>query len=656
MTLETLSRPSPVGEPKPITLGTTQFDSTERIGSTLKLPNGKEITLKKAPKEIMGQRELLSALIEAGTSGISPLEFYGKTSNNASRNLETRVKRLRKKLHLVGYNIRGNSDDVKGVVYTLKEKKPPLILPNGKTLSVAEGHLGSVNQYDVLKLLIERGEEGIYVTDFYSGNTNTTHRNLEAILLKIRSQLSSHEYSVSGKKNENGITNFKLKKIDNGNIVNLPTGEKIKIKANMRREVLGLLVERGEKGIAIEDVYGNDSKSETNLENLINDLRKDIKSSNFHIRGFRDKNDILRFALINNESLKVTLPNGDIVDPLPNKQNQILGLFAEVDLPISTELLIERFTEGASSNRKKNISTNIQRINQALGNRAQIKLATIKRLGNYNSAYYLELKNNPDKQYLEYADSYLHERIQMIQDLLNSHTKGHFKFIDKVNKKLIKELEEIQKELDLRKRIEERLKKGKEWYQNQARYEINNKDLQEIKEEIFPQIVTLTRIRYQYDKRGLSSEALDRAGLEALEKAKLRFDPKSGLSFEEYADFWIRGAMGNMLLYNSPEVPKVEPHGLALPDEAVKNFKEAFAIAIVDLSNRRRYPENFITPYESRALDIMRGITGKNSGSSEDVAYEFDSSIQWAERLVRTGMEKLMNSSHAPTLAKYLSS
>ena len=452
-------------------------------------------------------------------------------------------------------------------------------------------------------------------------------------------------------------SNPRYEMVDDAALV-LPNGTRVQIRGHKQKEILRLFIENFNKDITNNDAYPN-ANSKGNLPNKVRQLRK-ILPKEYKITSKTDVEGVTHYRL-GEDSSKVKLPNGEVIEGLTQHEHAVLSFFINYNLPIYMKQLTDHFYPDVNYNvARSRIRVRIQNLKKVLSSGdADIVLAT--KYHTPNAAYIFSTKETDEKTDYPFAkadDQFINLKIEQTTNLLEAQ-KGNraLTLTDEVNEKLNTELQQLKDEMTLRKKIEERLKKGKEWYQNQARHEINNKDLPEIKEEIeYPSIVTLTRIRYRYNGRGLPSEVLDKAGQEALEKAKERFNPENGFSLEEYAEFWIRGAMGNMLLYNSPEAPETERHGLALPDDSIKSFKKDFTIALVDLSSRRRYPENFLSSYESRALDIRFGITGKNPGSSEDVAYEFDSSIPWADRLAKSAIEKIKNSPHAPILAKYFSS
>ena len=442
----------------------------------------------------------------------------------------------------------------------------------------------------------------------------------------------------------------------------LPNGKPIDFPSTKQQEIFEELAKRFDmqRGLDPAEIYPNAERglAERNLDSIVVSMRKHINDPDYAIASDRDETGRLTYFLRDKRvEDKFTLPNGLTITGLTQQKKAIVQFLASGGI-IFMQDLASTLKPGVSYKKaRERIRTEIYGLRKLLaGVNMDIKLATTGQ--KINPAYILLetfSANNPTP-FAKSNDAYIKQRIDKITTLLEAQQNDKpLTLTDEVNAQLNNELQQLRKEVKIRRLIEEKKRaKIEEW--NRKQNGPKKDDFVDEPENEYEPIVRFTRIRYLFSDKGLPNKVLDEAGQEAFEKAKENFNPENGFSFEEYAEFWIRGAMGNMLLYNSPEAPETEHHGFALPNESITGFKKDFTIALVDLSSRRRYPKNFITPYESRALDIMRGITGKNPGSSEDVAYEFDSSIQWAERLVRTGMEKLMNSSHAPTLAKYLSS
>lgn len=642
MTIETAIRP-PVAELQPaIDTMPTNLTPREKIILTSLNENGGRI-----------QRSVL----------LQNLFPEGNTARTAG---ERAIHTLRRKLKPFGKTVKyGGAKNPEYEIVEIGE----IELPNGNHITI-EGR----KQRDALSLLVSRAESGISTIDLYGNNGSKREAGLEWLVIELRKQISEHNYSILGHKEEGMTTRYFLHennpekaedKLFEDHKVTLPNGTIIGIRGGKQREVLQLLIAQLNADITARDAYPkgeNDGKnyerSEGNLFRIVKELRKKIPKD-YIITAKTDEEGITHYRFIEDAS-KTTLPNGKVVEGLTQHEHAVLSYFANENLPIYMKTLTDNFYPGIDySVARSRIRVRIQDLKKALSpHNAELRLAT--KFHTPNSAYYLAINNMGKKNsapFLEISDTEIKQRINKITGLLEAqNTDKSLTLTDEVNDKLNSELYKLKEEEALRRLIEERKKaKIEEWKRKQNKS--REKGLvEQVPENEYDPIVRFTRIRYLFSNKGLPNKVLDEAGQEALEKAKENFNPENGFSFEEYADFWIRGAMGNMLLYNSPEAPETEYHGLALPDESITSFKKDFAIALVDLSSRRRYPENFITPYESRALDIMRGITGKNPGSSEDVAYEFDSSIQWAERLGKTGMEKLQNSLHAPTLAKYFSS
>jgi len=447
--------------------------------------------------------------------------------------------------------------------------------------------------------------------------------------------------------------------------VRLPDGSSIWVKGLKRQQILKGLIEAGETGINPLDYYPNTSDPKTaelNVENHVTRLKRQLSEEQTIILR-RTVDGFARFIFTSTEELgKSVLPNGEIVNNLTPQSKELLQHLIDTNLPAYMADLAQSLKPKVEFvNAKKALKEEFYRINKSLnGTGTKIKRAT--KYHTPNPAYYLAMDNAEEKissPLIKADDAYINQRIDKITNLLEAQRNNKpITLTDEINTELHNELQQLEEEMELRRRIEEEKRaKIREWNKNQHRP--NNKAGKpklELEHEVkHPASVKQTRVQYHYDGKGLTNEILDNAGYRALEEARKRYDEASGVSFERYAEFWIRGAMGNMLLYNSPEAPQANEKLPIQAPESIAQFRESVAIALIDLSNPKKYSRDTITPDESRALDIMLGITGKNPGSSEDVAYELDSSIPWAERLARTGMEKLINSLHAPTLAKYFS-
>jgi len=444
--------------------------------------------------------------------------------------------------------------------------------------------------------------------------------------------------------------------------VKLPDGSSIWVKGLKRQHILKGLIEAGEIGINPLDYYPNASGpkiAELNVENHVTRLKRQLPEQQTIILR-RTTDGFARFIFTSTESLgKATLPNGEIVNNLTPQGKELLQHLTNTNLPAYMTDLAQSFKPKAEfANAKKALKEEFYRINKSLnGTGAKIKRAT--KYHTPNPAYYLAMNNAEEKTsspFIKTDDTYINQRIDKITNLLETQQNNKpLTLTDEINAQLNDELQQLREEAEIRRRIEaEKKRKIEEWKQL-GRYEKRN-DYSDLETEAeHPASVRQIRIKYHFDKKGITNEILDNAGYRALEEARKKYNEASGVNFERYAEFWIRGAMGNMLLYNSIEAPetneKIPLKNLALVDE----FKEKFAIAIIDLSSKKRDSSASITPDESRALDILFGITGKNPGNIDDISYELNCSKQWANRLVQTGVQKITTSNHTPTLARYFS-
>lgn len=449
--------------------------------------------------------------------------------------------------------------------------------------------------------------------------------------------------------------------VDDDRAITLPNGNTVKIIGDKQRDVLRLLISQAGGEITANDAYPdgkNYERSEGNLSRIIKVLRKKIPKD-YVITSKTDEEEVTHYRFIEDTS-KATLPNGKIIKGITQHEHAVLSYFIDENLPVYMQTLTDRFYPGVDYEvARSRIRVRIQDLKKALApSGAELKLVT--KYHTPNSAYQL-VAEGPTKTgvhpFTKAGDEYIQGQIDKITALLEAQMSSKsLALADETTSQLATKLQQLKEEVEMRKHIEEEKRRRiEEWKRKQARLSERNALPEPKTETECPAQVKLTRLKYRYDGKGLTNEILDNAGYLALEEARKRFDPKSGVSFENYAEFWIRGTMGNMILHNSPEAPQTNKKLPIQGPEAIDQFRGILAIALIDLSNSKRYPTNAITPDESRALDIMLGVTGKNPGSIDDVTYEFDCSIQWAERLMRCAITKVKDSSHAPALARYLS-
>jgi len=443
--------------------------------------------------------------------------------------------------------------------------------------------------------------------------------------------------------------------------VELPNGKKVKINGKKRSSILNKLIDKGNEGISPLEIYPNARSPLTATQNLelhATRLNRQLPDG-YKIVLRRNRDKAAKFILTNKKTLdKLTLPNGNIAEGLTPQGKELLQYLTNINLPVYMSELSKKFKPNSQYFlARKAIQVEFSRINKQLDGTGVI-IKKVNRYKSPNPAYGLEIKNAEQKSEFPYknmSDSFLDSSLERIKNIFDDNNKLHT-LTNETYEDIGNKYQLLLDEKGLRQKIIERKARNAQWFRDQDK--IENSNFEEQPDRKISTIVYLTRIRYLFSNRGLSDEILELVGQNAFEAAEKKFIAEKNVSFESYAEFAIRGAMGNLLLFNDTKKTDYKKRPLlphASPD-LIEAFKRDLTYAIVDLSNRRKYPNRFLSSSESRALDIILGITGENSGTNEDVAYELDTTVQWAERLGKTAIEKLKNSPHALTLAKYFSS
>lgn len=508
--------------------------------------------------------------------------------------------------------------------------------------------------------------ESTVLLEKFSLHPSDKPRSDERIIRTLSQKLELYQKAIRYKRNEEGRLICTLAEIGP---IKFPDGTPIDIRGETRREIVRQLLLHQDDGLEARHTHGeNTPKLERNLTREIVYIRKIIapQAPQYSIVGKMKDDEVMRFYLKGIEKKEVSLPNGIEIQGLPTKERAILMHFMNINLPLYMEQLVDVFSPGEELKKAKlNIVPSLSRINKALGENGKIVRVT-KRLGT-NPAYRLnfaednlpKLQGLPTHPLSSQEVKQIYERKRKIFKLLQDQKIGKLPaLIDEENEALEQELIFLDNKIQASKRLEKRENDDeenfllKEWEES-----VEGKFINEMMETPYSSLISQIRIQYYDTEAENINQQLDKVGLLALQDAAEKFDEIWEIPFDDYARFQIRGAMGNILLHNSPEAPqRDDPETHLPPISNLEEFKKIATIAIVGLSTSKLHDSNAITPDESRILDILLGITGKNPAGNEDAEYEMDVSEQWVKRKFSSGLRKLANSSYGPALANFLHS
>lgn len=379
-----------------------------------------------------------------------------------------------------------------------------------------------------------------------------------------------------------------------------PNGEVAQIRGEKQKSILKSILSHPLRRITYVDEYP-DTKSpmqgEANLFKNIKEIRKKLPTE-YAITSQTNDEGVVEYTF---EETTFTLPSGIIIKGLTPQTRSVLNYLVRAEGSVDMEELTSYLKPGVEYKKARStIRQEVYKLRRILtAHQAGIKLASE---GESPNASYQFFEATPQKTPKPKRRKYEQQQGNTLQKI----------------RQLKREYEREEESM------EEKLMADSHSY-----------------------LIDRVRSLHRYDGRGVPEETLTAAGYKSLETARQKFNPKWNIPFEDFAMFWIRGAMGNEILSRLQvrQIPTDEGSKL-------KDFRDACAVALVDLSCNST-PQ--ITSDEARAIDILLGITGRQ-GDDIEASFELGLSTQWINRHLSSTVETITNSSHGRKLAYYLHS